>query len=75
MAGTVGGGKLAAQTNKKLYGEGFYRGIGKMGGLASRGGGFASMTAGADGLTGPERAIEAGRRGGQAKPKRKVAAQ
>jgi general stress protein YciG len=32
MAGTKLGGALAAETNKKLYGEDFYGHIGRMGG-------------------------------------------
>lgn len=39
--GTVEGGKKAAATNKMRYGVEFYRTIGKMGGVKSRGGGFA----------------------------------
>jgi general stress protein YciG len=34
MAGTVTGGKQAAQTNKELYGERFYAEIGAKGGKA-----------------------------------------
>lgn len=67
MAGTIEGGRLAAETNKKRYGEGFYRGIGKLGGQKSRNGGFATEVVGKDGLTGAERAIAAGRKGGKAK--------
>lgn len=57
MAGNVEAGKHAAATNKRLYGPDFYRMIGKMGGLKSRGGGFAKN---------PELARIAGRRGGLA---------
>jgi len=32
MAGSVDGGRLAAQTNKAKYGKNFYRDIGKIGG-------------------------------------------
>jgi len=32
MAGSVDGGRLAAQTNKAKYGESFYKDIGKLGG-------------------------------------------
>ncbi len=67
MAGTIEGGRLAAETNKKRYGEGFYRGIGKLGGQKSRNGGFAAEIVGKDGLTGVERAIVAGSKGGKAK--------
>jgi hypothetical protein len=40
MAGTVEGGKKAAQRNKELYGEDFYKNLGKAGGKASGTGGF-----------------------------------
>ena len=49
MAGTRAGGLKAAETNKRLYGDGkdgrpnFYGRIGKKGGEISRGGGLASM--------------------------------
>ena len=39
--GTIEGGRKAAATNKMRYGVEFYRTIGKMGGVKSRGGGFA----------------------------------
>lgn len=55
MAGTVAGGKKAARTNKLRYGEDMYQNIGRMGGLASRGGGFAANR---------ELARIAGRKGG-----------
>lgn len=42
MAGTIIGGKHAAETNKKRYGEGFYAKIGAMGGKKGRTGGFYS---------------------------------
>ena len=54
--GTVEGGKKAAATNKMRYGVEFYRTIGKMGGVKSRGGGFAYDR---------EVAREAGRKGGR----------
>lgn len=44
MAGTKAGGIKAARTNKLRNGEDFYAKIGKMGGMKSTGGGFASMT-------------------------------
>lgn len=34
MTGTLAGGKHAAMTNKKLYGDDFYSRIGRKGGLA-----------------------------------------
>lgn len=40
MAGTKSGGKLAAKTNKELYGEDFYRRLGAMGGRKGTTGGF-----------------------------------
>ena len=42
MASTRAGGLKAAVTNKKLYGEDFYKRIGKAGGSKSTGGGFAA---------------------------------
>lgn len=65
MAGTVEGGKKAAMTNKLRYGEGFYARIGAKGGRNSRTGGFASEVIGKDGLSGRERAVQAGRKGGR----------
>lgn len=40
MAGTVAGGKAAATTNKRIYGEDFYARIGAIGGRKSSTGGF-----------------------------------
>jgi hypothetical protein len=42
MAGTIEGGKHAAETNKKLYGADFYARIGAMGGKKGNTGGFHS---------------------------------
>lgn len=64
MAGTKEGGRKAALTNKLRHGDGFYARIGKMGGAKSKTGGFASDVVGADGLTGRERAVVAGAKGG-----------
>ena len=64
MAGTAIGGQRAAETNKKKFGSDFYKQIGAIGGRKGRTGGFASSFVGADGLTGRERAKEAGRIGG-----------
>lgn len=64
MAGTVAGGRLAAQQNKKKDPD-FYKRIGAMGGASSGKGGFAAVRVGADGLTGKQRARIAGQRGGQ----------
>lgn len=55
MAGTVVGGRKAAAKNKMLYGANYYNTIGKMGGLKSRGGGFANR---------PEVARAAGKKSG-----------
>lgn len=40
MAGTIAGGKHAAATNKRIYGEDFYKRIGAMGGSKGKTGGF-----------------------------------
>ncbi len=40
MAGTIAGGKHAAETNKRLYGADFYAKIGAMGGKKGKTGGF-----------------------------------
>jgi general stress protein YciG len=40
MAGTAVGGKKAAETNKKVYGEDFYKTIGAAGGRKGTTGGF-----------------------------------
>lgn len=42
MAGTISGGKRAAQRNKQRHGADFYARIGAQGGKKSRGGGFAA---------------------------------
>ena len=64
MAGTIIGGKRAASSNKKRHGDDFYVRIGQRGGRVSRTGGFASNKVGDDGLTGRQRAKQAGRLGG-----------
>ena len=56
MAGTVPGGKKAADTNKKKHGKDFYARIGAMGGKKGRTGGFAAN---------PELARIAGAKGGR----------
>jgi len=71
MAGTILGGVKTAETNKKKYGSDYYRNIGKLGGIKSRGGGFASNKVGEDGLTGIERARIAGAKGGKISRKNK----
>jgi len=61
MSGNKIGGKKAAQTNKEIYGEDFYRNIGSLGGIESaKSGHLARVGFGAD----RERAREAGRKGG-----------
>ena len=65
MAGTIEGGKKAALTNKKKYGNNFYAKIGKKGGSNGHNGGFASDKVGRDGLTGSERAKKFGAIGGK----------
>jgi general stress protein YciG len=42
MAGTKAGGEAAARTDKKKYGESFYKKIGAKGGRLGRTGGFAA---------------------------------
>ena len=54
MAGTVAGGKAAAETNRKKYGKDFYAKIGAKGGKNGKTGGFfanreLARTAGAKG--------------------------
>jgi uncharacterized protein len=75
MAGTQNGGRKAAATNKRRYGDGvtpdakgvirpnFYSVIGRKGGRISRGGGFAANRA---------LASEAGRKGGSAPRRPKI---
>lgn len=65
MAGTAIGGAKAAQTNKKKYGNDFYKRIGQSGGKKGNTGGFASDVVGKDGLTGRERASKVGVLGGK----------
>jgi general stress protein YciG len=56
MSGTQAGGKLAAKTIKKLYGEDFYKNIGSFGGKNGHTGGFYQNR---------ELAREAGAKGGR----------
>lgn len=65
MAGTIEGGRKAAQTNKAKHGKDFYRNIGRKGGTNGHKGGFASLKKGKDGLTGVERAKKYGAIGGK----------
>lgn len=64
MAGTKEGGMKARATNLAKYGDDFYSNIGRKGGRNGHTGGFASDKIGADGFTGYERAVIAGRKGG-----------
>ena len=65
MAGTISGGKKAAQSNIEKHGKDYYSIIGRKGGKRSTTGGFASQKVGKDGLTGLERARLAGAKGGR----------
>lgn len=56
MAGTITGGKKAAETNKAKYGADYYKNLGRIGGHNSHAGGFAAN---------PELAKIAGARGGR----------
>jgi len=60
--GTKAGGLKARATNYRLYGLDFYRQIGRLGGIKSRGGGF----------TDPELARAAGIKGGKASRRDKI---
>jgi hypothetical protein len=64
MPGTTAGGAKCAKTNKEKYGEDYYKRIGQLGGRQGRTGGFASGKIGEDGLTGKQRAVKAGAKGG-----------
>ena len=65
MAGTKKGGAKAALTLKKRYGKEFYKAIGAKGGENGTTGGFASKLKDERGLSGRERAVIAGRKGGK----------
>lgn len=56
MVGTKAGGLKAAATNRKRYGDDFFRNIGREGGINGKTGGFASN---------PELARLAGAKGGK----------
>lgn len=74
MAGTEQGGHKAASTIRSRHGRDFYVRIGRLGGVKSRTGGFASTKVGRDGLTGAQRAKLAGARGGAKSKRGKVTA-
>lgn len=63
MSGTKAGGKLASARILERDPE-FYRRIGRIGGKKGNTGGFASKEIGEDGLTGQQRAMVAGKKGG-----------
>ncbi len=65
MSGNKIGGKKTAKTILKRYGKDYYRNMGAIGGKRSRTGGFASLKVGQDGLTGKQRAVQAGYKGGK----------
>lgn len=65
MAGTIEGGKAAAETNKRKYGENYYARIGAIGGKKGSTGGFFANR---------ELASIAGRKGGLISRRRKVTA-
>lgn len=58
-------GKKSADTIKKRYGEDYYAQVGAIGGKGSSNGGFGSKKVGKDGLTGKERSVVAGVKGGR----------
>lgn len=64
MAGTTAGG-LKAKAKNLAKDPNFYSNIGKEGGKNGNTGGFASDMIGDDGLTGKQRAIVAGAKGGK----------
>ncbi len=68
MSGTKAGGKKAAETNKKLFGEDFYSNIGSVGGKKGTTGGFwhAKYVKGDDNFAKVQGAV-GGRKGKQAK--------
>lgn len=62
MAGTIAGGKAAADTNKKIYGSDFYKKIGAIGGKKGKTGGFFANR---------ELASKAGAKGGRISKRKK----
>lgn len=64
MAGTIAGGIKARDKNLAKDPD-YYKKIGHIGGSNSTTGGFASEKVGPDGLTGRQRAIVAGAKGGR----------
>jgi general stress protein YciG len=67
ISGTQAGGRKAAATNKKRYGENFYQVQGRKGGKISAGGWFSPHYVDpVTGKTGHDNAVEAGKKGGAA---------
>ena len=64
MSATREGGLKAAITNKARQGDDWYKKIGAKGGRNGSDGGYASSKVGDDGMTGRERAIKSGSKGG-----------
>jgi len=64
MPNTSEGAKRAAETLKRRYGADYYTRLARMGGKRRVRKGFGSLKVGSDGLTGPERAVIHGARGG-----------
>lgn len=75
MAGTIVGGKKAAQTNKEKHGKDFYARIGAKGGRNGHTGGFASNPelAKIAGAKGGKKSTRAGVKNGEGKNPRKAA--
>lgn len=69
MSGTPEGGKKAATTNKKRYGNNFYKIQGAKGGKLGKTGGFAYVNS-AGVPVGRLKASEAGRKGGKISKRR-----
>lgn len=74
MSGTREGGLKASKTNKERHGADYYAKIGAIGGHNGNTGGFASDVVGKDGLTGWERAVKAGSKGGKISKRGKATA-
>lgn len=60
MSGTITGGKKTAETIKKLYGDNFYRELGRKGGQKGTTGGFYYSK-----VNGLDTHIRAGQKGGK----------
>ena len=71
IAGTLAGGKKAAETNKRKWGSDYYKHIGGKGGKNGKTGGFASEKVDERGMTGRQRAEVFGAIGGRISRRRK----